>query len=90
VNASGALILASYIAISLAYIRLRRRQIAEGTEFKGQMRPFPAVAYVTIAAIAAVMLAMATTPELAAHFYASLVPLVVVTLIYLARTRLRR
>lgn len=90
VNASGALILAVYGSVCLAYLRMRREQIARGTEVQGQLRPFPAVTYAAIGGIVAVLVAMATTPELSSQFYTSAVPTIVVSAAYLVIRKRRR
>jgi L-asparagine transporter-like permease len=88
VNASGALMLIIYLLIALAQIRLRRqfeRQSPERLTLK--MWWFPWASWAVIAAIVAVLIAMAFTPDLASQLYASLLCVAVVATGYLALRR---
>jgi L-asparagine transporter-like permease len=83
VNAAGALILFVYIMTALAQIRLRRaRQRAGQSEAGLSMWWFPWASYFTIAGMAAVLVAMVMTPDLASQLYVSLIPLAVAVLAY--------
>jgi GABA permease len=72
VNASGATMLIIYLIVVFAQIRIRHhveRTAPERLAFKVWL--FPWSSYATIAAILAVLLAMALTPDLAEQFYIS-------------------
>ncbi|MBU3079323.1 amino acid permease [Sphingomonas quercus] len=74
VNASGALMLIIYLMLALAQIRLRRQIEREAPErLQIRMWLFPWASYATVAAMIAVLVAMALTPDLASQFYSSLV-----------------
>lgn len=92
VNASGALILVVYLMVCLAYLRIHRTGLATEKTIEGRwrLRPFPGATVMTMAGIVAVLIAMATTPELSSQFYASTVPLAIVSASYWAVKRSRR
>jgi GABA permease len=88
VNASGAIMLIVYLLIALAQIRLRRRIESEAPErLTLRMWWFPWASWAVIVAIAAVLVAMAFSPDLASQLYASLVCLACVLIGYLALRR---
>lgn len=74
VNASGALMLIIYMLLAMAQIRLRRQTEREGRGEALQLRMwlFPWLSYLTVFAIAAVLAAMALSPDLASQLYSSL------------------
>ncbi len=78
VNASGALILFVYMLVCWSQIRLRQQR-----EQAGLPRPaiamwgFPWLSYAVIAAMAAVLVAMAFSPDMASELYVSLVTVAV-------------
>jgi L-asparagine transporter-like permease len=69
VNASGALILVIYLTMVISHVRLRRQAIAANLPLAMPMWWFPWLSYFTMAAIAAVLLAMALTPALQSQFW---------------------
>ena len=71
VNASGALILVIYLTMVISHVRLRRQAIAANLSLAMPMWWFPWLSYLTMAAIAAVLLAMALTPALQSQFWTS-------------------
>jgi L-asparagine transporter-like permease len=77
VNASGALILAIYLTMVISHVRLRHQAIAVNRSLPMPMWWFPWLSYLTIAAIAAVLLAMALTPALQTQFWTSALSIVV-------------
>ncbi|MDP9413408.1 MAG: amino acid permease [Pseudomonadota bacterium] len=88
VNASGAIMLAIYLMIAFAQLRLRaqfEREAPERLTIRMWLHPWGTIA--AIAGIAGVLLAMAFIPALASQFYASLV---VIVLAGLAFVTLRR
>ncbi len=90
VNASGAIMLIVYLMIAAAQIVLRRKLEREAPErLTLKMWLFPYASFVAIAAMIAVLIAMAFTPDLASQLYASLGCLAVVLLTY-GVLRLRR
>lgn len=79
VNASGATMIVIYLMIAGAQIRLRGRLEREAPDvLTVRMWFHPWGSYLAIAGMAAVMVAMALTPELASQFYASLAPVLLV------------
>jgi GABA permease len=78
VNASGATMLMIYLLLAFAQIRLRRRVERAGGTVPIRMWLFPALSYVAIAAIAAVLVAMAFMSDLAIQLYESILSFVVV------------
>jgi len=82
VNASGALILLIYLTMAIAQIKLRRQAILENRDTPLKMWLFPWLSYVTVAAIAAVLLAMALTPSLQSQFWSSMVSVAVALGVY--------
>jgi L-asparagine transporter-like permease len=90
VNASGATMLIIYLMVAFAQIRIRRHITATQPEklvFKVWFFPFSS--YATIAAIIAVLVAMAVTPDLAEQFYISGLLLVIVLAAYFFVRRAR-
>jgi L-asparagine transporter-like permease len=77
VNASGALSLVLYALIGFSQIKLRRRQEARGERPTLPMWIFPGLSYLVIAAIAAVLISMAFSPDFSSQFYTSLFSIVV-------------
>jgi L-asparagine transporter-like permease len=81
VNASGALMLIVYGMIAAAQIRLRMRfERTDPARLTLKMWLFPWLSYLTLAAMAGVLVAMALTPRLAKELYSSLA----VTLLFFA------
>lgn len=86
VNACGALILFVYLATGIAQIRLRRAREKSGIPNPPlRMWLFPWASYVTIAAILAVLLTMAFSPELKSQLGASLAALAMAVFAYSLR-----
>jgi gamma-aminobutyrate permease len=86
VNASGAIMLIVYLMIAAAQIVLRRKLEREAPErLTLKMWLFPYASYAAIAAMLAVLVAMALTPDLASQLYASLGCLALVLIIYAAQ-----
>jgi GABA permease len=89
VNASGAIMLVIYLLIAASQIRLRsglEKTAPERLRVRMWLHPWGSLA--TILGMAAVLGAMAVTPEHEAEFYASLIVVIIVGLGYLARQRL--
>jgi GABA permease len=72
VNASGAIILAVYVSVCWAYLRMRRSS-PEGAQWR--LAPFPAIAYVPVAGVLLILGEMAASKQMASQLYASIVPL---------------
>lgn len=90
VNASGALMVIVYLMACFAHLKLRRHfQRTAPERLSIRVWWFPWLSWMTIAAMAAVLLAMAVTPALASQFYASLICVAVVGAAYVV-TRKRR
>jgi GABA permease len=90
VNASGSLIVFIYMAIAIAQIRLRRQRERAGVGTLGlSMWFFPWASYLAIAAMAAVLVAMAFSPELQSQLWVSALSVAVALLAY-AALRVRR
>jgi GABA permease len=90
VNASGAIMLFVYLAISVSQIRIRRRIEATAPErLTLKMWLFPWLSYGVVAAIAGVLVAMGFDRSLASQLLTSLGSLAVVSLAYVL-TRKRR
>ena len=88
VNASGAVMLITYLIVSFAHIRLRRRVDRDNPPRPiVRMWLFPWLSYAAIVAMVAVLGAMAVLPEHVAELYASLVLLAAVSLVYAVRKR---
>ncbi len=90
-NASGTVMLAIYLMLSLAQIRHRRRIEREAPErltFRAWL--FPASSYAVIAAIAGVLLSMAFQPDLRPQLWAGLILTALFSLAYAAVAGLRR
>jgi GABA permease len=89
-NASGAVMLIVYLMVALAEVRLRTRlERTDQARLTLRMWFHPWGAIIAIVAMAAVLVAMALTPDLASQFYASLVPLVIVLAAWAVIGRLR-
>jgi GABA permease len=87
-NSSGATMLIVYIAIAASQIRLRQAMEKTGSgEVQARMWLFPALSYLVIAGMVAVLAAMTSTPSLMAQLVASLFGLVVVLGLYYAFRR---
>lgn len=72
VNASGAIALVNYLLVALAQIRLRARlEVEDPQSLVLRMWAYPALSYATAAAIIAVLIAMAVTPDLQSQFFSS-------------------
>jgi AAT family amino acid transporter/GABA permease len=89
VSTSGTVILFVYLMTAVAQIRLRRRDPAAATR-PVRVWLFPWLSYATIAAMCAVVIAMAATPELASQLYYSVLTLAVVVAAYLVARRTAR
>jgi GABA permease len=91
VNACGVTVLIVYLILCGAQIRHRRKLEREAPERIGvRMWLFPWASYATMAAIAAVLVAMAFMPDLAPQLYLSLFSFLLVLALYPLRTRLNR
>ena len=89
VNASGAIMIVIYLMVTAAQVRLRRYfQAVDPARLQVRMWLFPGLSYAVAAALIAVLIAMAITPDLVSQFYASLVCCLVVAGGYLLRRRL--
>jgi GABA permease len=83
VNASGAVIVFVYIATAAAQVSLRRRaERAGGPPPALPIWLFPWLSYFAIAAMTAVLVAMAFTPDLASQLWASVLSVVVALAAY--------
>ena len=72
-----------YLLVALAQIRIRNRiELASPGKLAFKVWLFPYSSYLTIAGIAAVLLAMALTPAHATEFYASALLLMLVLVAY--------
>lgn len=87
VNASGAIMVVIYLLIAFAQIRLRNRMEAEGKTPALRMWLHPWGSLLAVAAMAAVLVAMALTPDLASQFYASLAVVVIAAVAWLVVRR---
>lgn len=91
VNACGVTVLLIYMLLGWAQIRYRRYLERTGPERIGvRMWLFPWASYATIAAIAAVLIAMAFMADLAAQLYLSLFSFALVLGAYWLRVRLAK
>jgi GABA permease len=82
-NASGAVILFVYIATAVAQVSLRRRGQRVGAPPPAlPIWLFPWLSYLAIAAMIAVLVAMAFTPDLASQLWASVLSVVVTLVAY--------
>ncbi|HEX8413921.1 MAG TPA: amino acid permease [Sphingomicrobium sp.] len=91
VNASGAIMLAIYLMIAAAQLRLRgqlEREAPERLTIRMWFHPWGSI--LAIIGIVAVMLAMAVIPALASQFYASLIVIAIVGAAFLGLRRYRR
>jgi GABA permease len=87
-NTSGAIMLIVYLIVALAQIRQRQALTAQALQrLTVRMWLFPYASWLVIAAIVAVLLAMAFTPDLASQLYASLFCAAVVWAAYLMTRR---
>ena len=85
VNASGALIVFVYMAISISQVLLRRKREAAGApEPALKMWLFPWASYLAIAGMAAVLVAMGTTEAHQAELKASVISVAVALVAYFA------
>ena len=83
VSASGAIALFNYLMVALAQIRLRRIAEAENPErLTIRMWLFPYASWSVVAVIAAVLVAMASTPSLRGQFLASCFTVIVVSSLF--------
>jgi GABA permease len=83
VNASGAVIVFVYIAIAVSQVRLRRNsERAGGPPPALPIWLFPWLSYFAIAAMTAVLVAMAFTPDLASQLWASVLSVAVALVAY--------
>ena len=90
-NASGAIMLVVYLSIAVAQLRLRRRLEREAPErLTVRMWLHPWATLATIAAMAAVLMAMALTPALASQVYTSALVVALVGLLFLVVSARRR
>lgn len=90
VNASGAIMLFVYLAISVSQIRIRRRIEATAPErLTFKMWLFPWLSYVVVASIAGVLVAMGFDHSLASQLLTSLGSLVVVSIAYVLTRKQR-
>ncbi|HEY3685544.1 MAG TPA: amino acid permease [Streptosporangiaceae bacterium] len=88
INSYGTAALLVYLLICLSQVRMRRRlERTDPDALRLRMWGFPYVSYVTIAAMAAVIIAMAFLPSKRIEFVFSLVVLAAVLLAYLWRRR---
>lgn len=84
VSASGAVIVFVYIMIAVAQIRLRRRRESEGAPQPAlQMWGFPALSWIAVVGMSAVLIAMAVTPSQQKDLYFSLLALAIAIGAYL-------
>jgi GABA permease len=87
-NTSGAIMLIVYLIVALAQIRHRRALTPEELQrLNVRMWLFPFASWFVIAAIVAVLLAMALTPDLVSQLYASVFCAGAVFIAYLMRQR---
>jgi GABA permease len=81
VNACGAIVLGIYLAVCIAYLRLRRTSAdREGVAWK--LAPFPVIVYVAIAGVMLVLCEMAASKSMATQLYTSAVPVLVACIAY--------
>jgi GABA permease len=84
VNASGALMVFIYMMIAVAHLRVRRAREASGAPVPALlMWWFPWANYLALAGMAAVLLAMALTPEMRSDLRASVLSFVIAVGAYL-------
>jgi GABA permease len=87
-NTSGAIMLIVYLIVAVAQIRQRQALAPDAVQrLNVRMWLFPYASWFVIAAIVAVLLAMAFTPDLATQLYASLFCAGIVCVAYLLRHR---
>jgi AAT family amino acid transporter/GABA permease len=89
VNASGATMLMIYLILACAQVALRRRAERAGQTAPIRMWLFPGLSLATIAAIAAVLIAMGFIAGLQTELYESLASFAVVMLGYAVMRRMR-
>jgi L-asparagine transporter-like permease len=78
VNASGALMILIYLLAAFAHLRLRARiEREDPSRLAIKVWLFPALSWLTIAAMLGVLVAMAATPALASQLHASLLAVAV-------------
>jgi L-asparagine transporter-like permease len=90
VNSYGAVALFVYLMIAISQVVSRRRAEREGVQLSLRMWLFPWLSYLTIAAMAAVILAMAFLPDTRSQFFLSLVTVLVLVLAYQLRLARQR
>jgi GABA permease len=91
VNSYGAVALFVYLMIAVSQVVARRRAEREGVRLTLRMWLFPWLSYLTIAAMAAVILAMAFLPGTRSQFFLSLITVLVLLVAYqVKRARERR
>lgn len=90
VNSYGAVALFVYLMIAISQVRLRRRLGREGATLQLKMWLFPWLSYLTIAAMAIVIVAMAFLSDTRKEFFISLVTVVVILVAYQVRVWRRR
>ncbi|HEV7985117.1 MAG TPA: amino acid permease [Steroidobacteraceae bacterium] len=91
VKASGALIVFIYISICLSQIRLRRaRERANAPPPLLPMWLFPWLSYLAVAAMIAMLIAMATIPDLRSQLWASAISVAVALAAYSVKRRERQ
>ncbi|TWP36109.1 amino acid permease [Leekyejoonella antrihumi] len=91
VNSYGAVALFVYLAIAMSQVVLRRRLEREDPgSLTLKMWLFPGLSYATIAAMAAIILAMAFDPNTRNEFWLSIVTLVVTLIAYEIKVRMQR
>jgi GABA permease len=87
VNSYGAVALFVYLMIAISQVSLRRRLEDQGARLPLKMWLFPWLSYITIAAMAAVICAMAILPDTRSEFFLSLVTVAVILVAYQLRAR---
>jgi L-asparagine transporter-like permease len=92
VNASGALMILIYLLACFAHLRLRKRiEREDPSRLAIKVWLFPALSWLTIAAMLGVLAAMAATPALASQLHASLLAVAVAAGAYaIVQARRRR
>jgi len=91
INTCGALILAVYLSICIAYIAMRSRHARQGLRTEGwRLAPYPAISYLTVVCIMGVLIVMGNSKELASQLYAGCLPIVLMAAAYLMIRRRRQ
>jgi len=86
---SGAIALFVYLVIALSQLRMRRELDAAGVRPAVRMWAYPALTWLTIAFISAVLVIMAIRPGLRLELWLSLALAVVIVSIGVARNKVR-